>query len=88
MLLRYAGHPTATTMQYIAGRAEHAKKAFLATGKLTADGTRVEFFRDDHERLHLFDRADRILPPRLVRSAAPALLREGRSLPDLLAVRH
>jgi hypothetical protein len=30
--------------------------------ELKADGSRVSFSRDDHDSLHLFDRADRILP--------------------------
>ena len=47
---------------YIAQREEHAEQAFLATVKLRADGTRVQFSREDHDSMHLFDRADRILP--------------------------
>jgi len=43
-------------------REEHAEQAFLATRKLKADGTTVVFSRNDHDRLHLFDRADRFLP--------------------------
>ncbi len=63
VLQRYAGHATPTmSMHYIAHREEHAEQAFLATSKLKADGTRVTFSRDDHDSLHLFDRADRILP--------------------------
>jgi hypothetical protein len=34
----------------------------LATVKLKADGSRVQFSREDHDSLHLFDRADRFLP--------------------------
>jgi hypothetical protein len=34
----------------------------LATVKLKADGTRVQFSREDHDSLQLFDRADRFLP--------------------------
>ena len=63
VLQRYAGHATPTmTMHYIAAREEHAEQAFLATVKLRADGTQVQFSREDHDSLHLFDRADRILP--------------------------
>lgn len=62
-LQRYAGHATPTmSMHYIAHREEHAEQAFLATAKLKADGTRVTFSRDDHDSLHLFERADRFLP--------------------------
>ncbi len=50
------------SMHYIAQREEHAEQAFLATAKLHADGTRVPFSREDHDSLHLFDRADRFLP--------------------------
>ncbi|MEU2248309.1 hypothetical protein [Streptomyces sp. NPDC019224] len=35
---------------------------FPATAKLRADGTHVVFYRDDHDSLHLFNRADRFLP--------------------------
>jgi hypothetical protein len=49
-------------MHYIAHRQEHAEQAFLATVKLKADGTQVRFSRDDHDSLHLLDRADRFLP--------------------------
>jgi len=63
VLMRYAGHATPSmTMHYIAARQEHAEQAFLATAKLKADGTRVLFSRDDHDSLHLFNRADRFLP--------------------------
>lgn len=63
VLQRYAGHATPTmSMYYIAQREEHAEQAFLATAKLKADGTRVIFSREDHDSLHLFDRADRFLP--------------------------
>jgi hypothetical protein len=50
------------SMHYIAQREEHAEQAFLATVKLKADGTRVQFSREDHDSLHLLDRADRLLP--------------------------
>lgn len=50
------------SMHYIAHREEHAEQAFLATAKLKADGTRVLFSHDDHDSLHLLDRADRFLP--------------------------
>jgi integrase len=63
VLQRYAGHATPTmTMHYIAQREEHAELAFLATVKLHADGTQVQFSREDHDTLHLFERADRFLP--------------------------
>jgi integrase len=63
VLQRYAGHATPTmSMHYVAHREEHAEQAFLATAKLKADGTSVTFSRDDHDSLHLFDRADRFLP--------------------------
>lgn len=63
VLQRYAGHASPTmSMHYIAQREEHAEQAFLATAKLKADGTRVSFSREDHDSLHLFDRADRFLP--------------------------
>jgi integrase len=63
VLQRYAGHATPTmTMHYIAAREQHAEQAFLATVKLKADGTRIQFSRDEHDSLHLFDRADRFLP--------------------------
>jgi integrase len=63
VLQRYAGHATPTmSMHYIAQREEHAEQAFLATAKLKADSTRVLFSREDHDSLHLFDRADRFLP--------------------------
>ncbi|MEU0836980.1 hypothetical protein [Streptomyces sp. NPDC005969] len=50
------------TMHYVAARQGHAEQAFLATAKLRADGTRVVFSHDDHDSLHLFNRADRFLP--------------------------
>ncbi|WP_199848037.1 tyrosine-type recombinase/integrase [Streptomyces dysideae] len=63
VLMRYAGHATPSmTMYYVAARQEHAEQAFLATAKLRADGTQVVFSRDDHDSLHLFNRADRFLP--------------------------
>jgi hypothetical protein len=63
VLQRYAGHATPTmSMHYVAQREEHAEQAFLATVKLRSDGTRVRFSREDHDNLHLFDRADRFLP--------------------------
>lgn len=63
VLQRYAGHATPSmSMHYIAQREEHAEQAFLATRKLKADATPVMFSRDDHDRLHLFDRTDRFLP--------------------------
>ncbi len=63
VLQRYAGHATPTmSMHYVARREEHAEQAFLATAKFKADGTRVAFSRDDHDGMHLFDRADRFLP--------------------------
>jgi hypothetical protein len=63
VLQRYAGHATPTmSMHYIAERQEHAEQAFLATVKLRADGTRISFSHEDHDSLHLFDRADRFLP--------------------------
>jgi integrase len=63
VLQRYAGHATPTmSMHYIAQREEHAELAFLATTKLRADGTAVRFSREDHDSLHLFERADRFLP--------------------------
>jgi hypothetical protein len=63
VLQRYAGHSTPTmSMHYVARRDEHAEQAFLATRKFKADGTRVTFSREDHDALHLLDRADRFLP--------------------------
>ncbi|MCU1686706.1 MAG: integrase family protein [Amycolatopsis sp.] len=63
VLQRYAGHASPTmSMHYIAQREEHAEQAFLATVKLKSDGTRVLFSREDHDSMHLFDRADRFLP--------------------------
>ncbi len=63
VLQRYAGHATPTmSMHYVAQREEHAEQAFLATAKLKADGSRVQFSREDHDTLHLFERADRFLP--------------------------
>jgi hypothetical protein len=63
VLQRYAGHSTPTmSMHYVARRDEHAEQAFLATRKFKADGTRVIFSREDHDALHLLDRADRFLP--------------------------
>lgn len=63
VLQRYAGHATPTmSMHYIAQREEHAELAFLATVKLRSDGTRVQFSREDHDSMHLFERADRFLP--------------------------
>jgi len=50
------------SMHYVAQREEHAEQAFLATSKLRSDGSRVQFSREDHDSLHLFDRADRFLP--------------------------
>ena len=54
--------PPSMSMHYIAQREEHAEQAFLATAKLRADGTRLSLSREDHDSLHLFDRADRFLP--------------------------
>ncbi|MGW3661193.1 tyrosine-type recombinase/integrase [Streptomyces sp. NPDC005151] len=63
VLMRYAGHASPSmSMHYVAARQEHAEQAFLATAKLRADGTHVTFSRDDHDTLHLFNRADRFLP--------------------------
>jgi len=63
VLQRYAGHSTPVmSMLYVARRDEHAGQAFLATRKFRADGTRVSFSREDHDALHLLDRADRFLP--------------------------
>jgi len=63
VLQRYAGHSTPVmSMYYVARRDEHAEQAFLATRKFKADGTRVVFSREDHDALHLLDRADRFLP--------------------------
>ncbi|MFF3228887.1 tyrosine-type recombinase/integrase [Nocardia suismassiliense] len=63
VLQRYAGHATPSmSMHYVAQREEHAEQAFIATAKFKADGTRIRFSRDDHDAMHLFDRADRILP--------------------------
>ncbi|MFD4530156.1 tyrosine-type recombinase/integrase [Streptomyces sp. NPDC058470] len=63
VLMRYAGHATPSmSMHYVAARQEQAEQAFLATAKLRADGTHVTFSRDDHDSLHLFNRADRFLP--------------------------
>jgi integrase len=63
VLQRYAGHTTATmSMHYVAQREEHAEQAFLATRKFRADGSAVTFSREDHDSMHLFDRADRFLP--------------------------
>jgi hypothetical protein len=50
------------SMHYIAERQEHTEQAFLATVKLRADGTQVTFSREDHDGMHLFERADRFLP--------------------------
>ena len=50
------------SMHYVARRDEHAEQAFLATRKFRADSTRVSFSREDHDALHLLDRADRFLP--------------------------
>ena len=63
VLQRYAGHANPTmSMHYVAQREEHAEQAFLATRKFKADGTQVAFSRQDHDGMHLFDRADRFLP--------------------------
>jgi integrase len=63
VLQRYAGHATPSmSMRYVAQREEHAEQAFLATVKLRTDGSQVQFSREDPDSLHLFDRADRILP--------------------------
>jgi Phage integrase family len=63
VLQRYAGHATPSmSMHYIAQREEHAEQAFLATVKLRADGSRLSLSREDHDSLHLLDRADRFLP--------------------------
>ena len=63
VLQRYAGHSApAMSLHYVARRDEHAGQAFLATRKFKADGTRVSFSREDHDALHLLDRADRFLP--------------------------
>jgi integrase len=60
---RYAGHTTPTmVMHYVAHRQEHEEQAFLATAKLKPDGTALQFSQQDHDSLHLFDRADRFLP--------------------------
>ncbi|WP_331752457.1 tyrosine-type recombinase/integrase [Streptomyces sp. NBC_00829] len=63
VLMRYAGHATPSmSMHYIAARQEHAEQAFLATAKLKADGTQLVLSHNDHDSLHLFNRADRFLP--------------------------
>ena len=63
VLQRYAGHANPTmSMHYVARREEHAEQAFLATRKFKADGTDLAFSREDHDGMHLFDRADRFLP--------------------------
>jgi hypothetical protein len=50
------------SMHYVAQREEHAEQAFLATRTFKADATAVTFSREDHDGMHLFDRADRFLP--------------------------
>lgn len=63
VLQRYAGHTNPTmSMHYVARREEHAEQAFLATRKFKADGTQVALSQEDHDGIHLFDRADRFLP--------------------------
>jgi hypothetical protein len=63
VLQRYAGHSSPEmAMHYIAHREEHAEQAFLASRKFAPDGTVVTFSREDHDGMHLFDRADRFLP--------------------------
>jgi hypothetical protein len=63
VLQRYAGHTNPTmSMHYVARREEHAEQAFLASRKFKADGTRVVFSQEDHDGMHLFERADRFLP--------------------------
>ncbi|MER6006754.1 tyrosine-type recombinase/integrase [Nonomuraea angiospora] len=63
VLQRYAGHASPTmSMHYLAHRDEHAEQAFVATRKFKADGTLIAFTREDHDGLHLFNRADRFLP--------------------------
>jgi Phage integrase family len=63
VLQRYAGHANPTmAMHYVARREEHAEQAFLATRKFKADGTMMTLSREDHDGMHLFDRADRFLP--------------------------
>jgi hypothetical protein len=63
VLMRYAGHATPSmSIHYVAARQEHAEQAFLATAKLRADGTHVTFSHDDHDSLHLCNRAHRFLP--------------------------
>jgi integrase len=63
VLQRYAGHTTAAmTSHYIALREEYAEQAFLAAAKYKADGTALIFSQDEHDAMHLFDRADRFLP--------------------------
>ncbi|MFI0420777.1 hypothetical protein [Spongiactinospora sp. 9N601] len=47
---------------YVARRDEHAEQAFIATRKFKADGTQLAFSHEDHDGLHLFERADRFLP--------------------------
>jgi integrase len=79
VLQRYAGHANPTmSMHYVAQREEHAEQAFLATRKFKADGTQVVFSRQDHDGMHLFDRADRFLPNGycLLPPLAPAKLRQ------------
>jgi len=49
-------------MHYVAQREEHAERARLATRKFKADATSVTFSREDHDGMHLFDRADRFVP--------------------------
>lgn len=63
VLQRYAGHASPTmSMHYVARREEHAEQAFLATRKFRSDGTVLTFSREDHDGMHLFERADRFLP--------------------------
>ncbi|MFI6604846.1 tyrosine-type recombinase/integrase [Nonomuraea sp. NPDC050536] len=63
VLQRYAGHASPSmSMHYVARRDEHAEQAFIATRKFKADGTQVTFTHEDHDGLHLFNRADRFLP--------------------------
>ncbi|MGH1551348.1 hypothetical protein ACRAWF_01495 [Streptomyces sp. L7] len=65
VLMRYAPatcHPVDVDALRAPPARNTPSRQSLATAKLRADGTHVTFSHDDHDTLHLFNRADRFLP--------------------------
>jgi hypothetical protein len=89
VLMRYAGHATPTmSMHYIAARQEHAEQAFLAPGQAQGGRHPARLLPQRPRQPPPVQPRRPFLASRLVPAAAPADLRQGKRLPDLLSLRH